>query len=189
MFESMLHQLAKELHQIKKVTMQGDNSGCYRGKQLALALPLVNSASPFKVARPVQNDAKDGKGLIDAHFSIATLNLLAYIMTTRQNVDTAHELPFALTQKGDVPNSFVQMVRADQARNDCLYLGLEDIAKAKMKGGEYSRLNDIEFEDFTAGKAVPADLVSATEAVMAFCLRVSPFSEQQSEKIDFKVKE
>ena len=75
MVECMLHQIAKELPHIKKVTLQSDNAGCYRAKDLALALPIVSQNAP-KIVRFVHTETQDGKGLIDAHFAQGTRHVL-----------------------------------------------------------------------------------------------------------------
>lgn len=202
MVEAMQHHIAKDLPHIKKVTLQSDNAGCYRAKQLPLLLAIINQSSPVKVTRLVHTETQDGKGLIDAHFAIATRHLITYIVTTRDNVATANELAFALTQNGGIPNSFVQLVRVDDARLQRLATGLASIEKSSMGSPAYSRLNDVEFVDIAncagdppagAGAApaatppFPLDLISLPASGFSYQLKVRAFSGLPPTDIKFTV--
>jgi len=111
---------------------------------------------------------------------------LAYIITTTENVATAAQLAFALTHNGGIPNSFVQLVRADEGRLKRLADGLASIAKSKMGAADFGCLNDIEYID-VAHPAFPDDLVSVPADGFAYKLRVRPYSGMGGTEVDYKI--
>ena len=85
MLEASLKQLSVELPRIRTVTLQSDNAGCYRAKELLLLIAILNTINQIRIVRFIHTETQDGKGLIDAHFAKGTAHVMKFMKTSLQN--------------------------------------------------------------------------------------------------------
>jgi hypothetical protein len=120
MIEAALEVIHEQLPEIKAVVLQSDDAKCYQNNLIRILLALLNTRSAIRVERYIFTETQDGKGLIDAHFTICMAHLKRFMRTSQRNriraIATPAGLAYALPWNGGVQNSCVQLVRLDKEK-------------------------------------------------------------------------
>eukprot|EP00049_Salpingoeca_infusionum_P016223 m.329378 g.329378 ORF g.329378 m.329378 type:complete len:600 (+) comp16036_c0_seq29:1865-3664(+) len=140
--EAFLRAVRARLPFIRSVSLQSDNAGCYRSSFLLALIPVVSLHTGVTVTRFVHSETQDGKCLIDAHFAQGTHHCVQYLKTGK-DVATASELYCALASHGGIPNSFVQLIRLNGARQSELLARHNTLSKRITT--QIGRVNDVSF--------------------------------------------
>eukprot|EP00049_Salpingoeca_infusionum_P013069 m.244130 g.244130 ORF g.244130 m.244130 type:complete len:880 (-) comp15351_c0_seq3:204-2843(-) len=140
--EAFLQAIRARLPFIQSICLQSDNAGCYRSSLLRALIPVIAQRSGVAIRRFVHSETQDGTCLIDAHFAQGTNHCMQYLKTGK-DVATPSELYAALASHGGIPNSFVQLIRLNRARQDALVSQFASLTKKiTLKIG---RVNDVTF--------------------------------------------
>ena len=69
-FEALIAFLKRRLLTVKEVTVVSDNAFCYNNKILPVIAPIIIAAHGMYLKIIVHNEAKYGKGLVEAHCAV-----------------------------------------------------------------------------------------------------------------------
>lgn len=131
-------------------TLCSDNAGCYLSKLLLIVITILNAKhhGKFFISRIMHTETQDGKGITDSHFAIMMRWLRTFVTNFIANkirrINTPPGLAYALSWRGGVANSSVQLVEVDRDHIEFLANFLKDACK---KLGEWfkQRASEIRF--------------------------------------------
>ena len=105
---------------IQKIIICCDNAGCYPLKFLVQCIGLLNIhySDYFFFEGRIHTETQDGKGILDAHFSVSTQHLRSFMKNVRPNcirhIKTPKALAAALAWNNGLANSIVQLVEVNR---------------------------------------------------------------------------
>ena len=123
LLEAALAQINNELPFITSIILQTDNAKSYNNNFLLCAIPLLNKIYEPKgisIIEFLHTETQDGKTILDAHFARCMKFVKQFMSSSMTNrickIGTARGLGYALSDKGGVTNTMVQVVNTDRDR-------------------------------------------------------------------------
>ena len=121
LLEAALAQINNELPFITNVVLQTDNAKSYNNNFLLCAIPLLNQIYDSKgisIIEFLHTETQDGKTILDAHFARCMKFVKHFMSSSMTNrickIGTARGLAYALSDKGGITNTMVQVVNTDR---------------------------------------------------------------------------
>ena len=150
LIESALQVVYNEFPFINELILQSDNASNYQNHNVLLGIHLLNIKffNKIFISEYLHSETQDGKTILDAHYGTCVRHLKKFMKVWRPNVVTRIQTPkglaFALTYRGGLLNSIVQLVEIDHIQLETLRQKFEPITQ-KLK--EYfTRVNHIYFQ-------------------------------------------
>ena len=110
-----------------KCGIESDGAGCYSGKFLRLALPLISEITGTQILYHSTGEAQCNKSSLDGHFGVAGPAIAGVVASGKQNCRTAKDIVIA-HKKTAIRSTVVREVEIDRSKQ-----GKLDANKA-MKG-------------------------------------------------------
>ena len=108
-FDAACKDIKARFPHIVNLYVQSDNARCYKKGNLVFALYKITEKYNLTICSYIHTGVQDGKGCIDAHFSMAMHHVLMYC-NMGSDVITPIELVDALNANGGVNNTVADLV-------------------------------------------------------------------------------
>lgn len=99
-----------------RVGIESDGAGCYTGKFIRLAFPLLSQLSGVQVMFHSTGEAQCNKSVLDGHFGVAGPAVAAVVASGKQDCTTAQEVVRAHKMTGAIQNTVVREVHIDRSK-------------------------------------------------------------------------
>lgn len=80
LLDAFFWQLRQELPHIRQIRAQSDNALAYHTRSFLLLAPIIAQNYGLDFVQYIYTETQDGKGLVDAHFSVGARHVDAYII-------------------------------------------------------------------------------------------------------------